>query len=283
METFLMDAAVGQRFCHLHTPPSHQALQASLVYVHPCAQERNASRQMAALQADAFACAGFAVLQMDLKGCGDSSGHFEEARWSDWIDDVQMARQWMVDRFSAPVWLWGLRAGCLLAAQVSRCEEMPAKLLFWQPVVSGKQHLQQFLRLHWVEKIAQNQCSSGTVPLAHKLAQGQSVEVAGYRIAPDLANGMSLSDLDHLHTGTEIISFELSSPVGESLSPALTAQVRRWQEAHCNVTAQAIEGAAFWQTQNASDCPNLIQASLNQFRMGTGSVTTCRLPDGHLP
>lgn len=264
METFWMDAALGQRFCILHTPPAHHALRASLVYVHPFAEEMNASRHMVALQAREFAHAGFAVLQMDLKGCGDSSGDFEEASWSDWMNDVQMAKRWMANRFLEPVWLWGLRAGCLLAAQVSRLDDMPAKLLFWQPVLSGKQHLQHFLRLHLAENIARNQCSNGTAPLAHRLAQGQSVEVAGYRIAPDLANGMSLCDLDNLRTGTDIISFELSSPVGASLSPALTEQVKRWQDANCSVRAFEIEGAAFWQTQGAPECPALIQASLNQ-------------------
>lgn len=263
-ETFFMDATDGKRFCLLHTPPTSQTLRASLVYIHPFAEEMNASRRMAALQARTFANAGFAVLQMDLKGCGDSSGNFEDASWSDWMGDVRMATQWMYDQYKVPLWLWGLRAGCLLAAQVSQCDEYrSSKLLLWQPVLSGRQHLYQFLRLHVASGIARGQCGHGTAPLAQKLEQGQAVEVAGYRLAPPLATGMAEANLDAIRKGTGIISFELGSPVGQSVSPALTAQMQRWENNGCHVVAQAIEGDAFWQMQESHPCQALVQASLH--------------------
>jgi len=262
-DTFFMDAAEGKRFCLLHTPPRGQTPSASLVYIHPFAEEMNASRRMAALQARTFANAGFAVLQMDLKGCGDSSGNFEDASWSDWIDDVQMATKWMCDQFKVPLWLWGLRAGCLLAAQVSqRDEDMPPKLLFWQPVLSGRQHLHQFLRLHVASGIARGQCGYGTAPLAQRLEQGLAVEVAGYRLAPPLARGMAEANLDVICGGAGIVSLELGSPVGPSVSPALTAQMQRWKNNGCYVVAKAIEGDAFWQMQESAPCRALVRASL---------------------
>ena len=48
----------------------------------------NKSRRMAALQARAFAEMGFGVLQIDLFGCGDSSGDFSDARWDIWKQDL---------------------------------------------------------------------------------------------------------------------------------------------------------------------------------------------------
>lgn len=45
----------------------------SIVYIHPFAEEMNKSRRMAALQARALTLAGFAVLQLDLIGCGDEA------------------------------------------------------------------------------------------------------------------------------------------------------------------------------------------------------------------
>jgi alpha/beta superfamily hydrolase len=42
------------------------------------AEELNKSRHVAAAQARAFAAAGYSVLQIDLYGCGDSSGDFGE-------------------------------------------------------------------------------------------------------------------------------------------------------------------------------------------------------------
>ncbi len=52
----------------------------------------NKSRRMAALQARAFAAMGFGVLQIDLFGCGDSSGDFSDARWDIWKQDLAIAR-----------------------------------------------------------------------------------------------------------------------------------------------------------------------------------------------
>lgn len=265
-KSFFMDAAEGQRFCLLHTPPKNQTVHTSLVYIHPFAEEMNASRRMAAVQARAFAHAGCAVLQMDFKGCGDSSGHFEDASWTDWTSDVEMARQWMCDQYTVPLWLWGLRSGCLLAAQVSQLPDQPSQpspLLLWQPVLSGRQHLHQFLRLHVASGIARGQCSTGTAPLAKMLEQGHMVEVAGYCLAPSLAQGLALAHLDNIRPGTEIISFELGSPVGQSISPALAAQMQRWQSIGCRVHAHAIEGDAFWQMQESSSCTALVEATLH--------------------
>ena len=102
---------------------------------------------MAAIQSRALARAGFAVLQSDLLGCGDSSGDFGDATWQDWVGDVSEAIRWVQCRHDAPLWLWGLRAGCLLAVEASRQVSADYSFVFWQPTPSGKAPLQQFLRL----------------------------------------------------------------------------------------------------------------------------------------
>src|SRR5688500_8337577 len=107
----------------------------------------NKARRMAALQARRLAAEGFAVLQIDLLGCGDSSGDFCEARWELWRRDVQAALAWMRQRFQVPLALWGLRLGAVLACDVAQREETVDRLLLWQPVTNGSQFLTQFLRL----------------------------------------------------------------------------------------------------------------------------------------
>ena len=115
----------GQRFCVYH-PAQGGVMRGQVLYVHPLAEEMNKSRRMAAQQARALSTAGFAVLQIDLLGCGDSSGDFGDATWSAWIDDVLAACHWLRIRRtsvnsagstkSVPLWLWGLRSGCFGAA-----------------------------------------------------------------------------------------------------------------------------------------------------------------------
>ena len=66
-----------------------------MLYIHPFAEEMNKSRRMAALQSRALAQAGYAVLQIDLLGCGDSSGDFGDATWQSWVSDVVLGCQWL--------------------------------------------------------------------------------------------------------------------------------------------------------------------------------------------
>src|SRR6476646_41057 len=116
---FLADETGGQRLGILHRPATDR-VRGAIVHVHAFAEEMNKARRMAALQARAFANAGYAVLQCDLLGCGDSSGDFGDATWDAWVDDVLLACRWLTERTRAPLWLWGLRAGCLLAGEAAQ-------------------------------------------------------------------------------------------------------------------------------------------------------------------
>ena len=84
-EPFFLRAARGQRFCLFH--PAAGSCRGAVLYVHPFAEELNRSRRMAGLHAGALAALGDAVLQLDLHGCGGSSGDFAAARWETWQED----------------------------------------------------------------------------------------------------------------------------------------------------------------------------------------------------
>ena len=68
------DRADEVLFC-LFYPAQREIPLGSILYVHPFAEEMNKSRRMAALQAHGLAQAGYAVLQVDLRGCGESAAH----------------------------------------------------------------------------------------------------------------------------------------------------------------------------------------------------------------
>ena len=78
------------------------------------------------------------MLEIDLLGCGDSSGDFADASWERWVDEVKVACDWLRQRREGEFWLWGLRTGGLLAAAVADSLSFPVNLLLWQPVISGK-------------------------------------------------------------------------------------------------------------------------------------------------
>ena len=168
----------------------------SLLFLHAFGEEMNKSRRMAALASRALAAAGFAVLQIDLLGCGDSSGEIDEAGWSDWIDDAVLGAQWLQQRCSGPLWLWGQRAGCLLAAAAAPRLPQVHHFLFWQPQVSGKLTLQQFLRLKMASQMQQGASKGVTESLHADLAQGPPPGATGQRSVlalPASAGGVRIS------------------------------------------------------------------------------------------
>ncbi len=240
----------------------------------------NKSRRMAAWQARALASAGCAVLQIDLHGCGDSSGDFGEARWEGWVEDVLLAARWLKQRHSVALWLWGLRAGCLLAVQAAGRLSVPCQFLFWQPSPSGKTLLQQFLRLKAAADLQQGEAKGAVEQARRELAAGRSVEVAGYSLPPALATGLEQAVLDPppppngaKPRAGHVIWLELSTREGAGLLPASASKADAWRAAGYVVHSQVVQGPSFWQTQEIEDAPALIEATRSALSATTALMT----------
>ncbi|WP_313951000.1 hydrolase 2, exosortase A system-associated [Accumulibacter sp.] len=262
LEAFFLPSATGQRFALLHAPAPSAKPRGAVVYVHPFAEELNKSRRMAALQARAMAAAGYTVLQIDLLGCGDSAGDFGDATWEAWLADVKLACDWLRQRTTGSLWLWGQRTGCLLANEAAQRMETPVKLLFWQPVVLGKQFLQQFLRLKIAAEMLGGDSKGVMERLRSQLRQGESVEIAGYLLSPALAAGLEQAELLLPHRSGRVEWIEISGKPDASLSPLAVARLTQWQAAGQTARGTAVSGPAFWQTSEISECPALIETSI---------------------
>ena len=282
-EAFFLPSTVpgqGQRFCLFYQPNGPRTL-GLVVYVHPFAEEMNKSRRMAALQSRAFANAGYAVLQIDLLGCGDSSGDFGDATWQTWVNDVVQACQWVRQRAGspdskgreAPLWLWGLRAGSLVARDAAAHLSEPCNFLFWQPPASGKPMLQQFLRLKVAGDMLGGQGKGIMEGLRQQLDAGSSVEIAGYMVASALALGLEQAQL--VPPGTQapshLVWIELSTREDGALTPVSAKTLAQWQTAGWQVESQVVNGPAFWQTSEIETTPALISASVTDLSLGLGA------------
>lgn len=262
MQPFYLPCSAGNRFC-LFYQASGDSLGAVL-YVHPFAEEMNKSRRMAAMQARELATAGFDVLQIDLLGCGDSSGDFSDATWRAWLDDVLAGYSGLRTRSAAPLILWGLRVGCLLAAEVASKIPEQADFVFWQPVISGKQYWQQFMRLKMVGEMAAGQAKVAGERLRQQLTAGQAVEIAGYGISPALAMGLEQAELSPPTGQTgRVFWIETSQREELSLSPIAMKQIEQWRGAGYPVYPYVVRGPSFWQTTELEDAPELIAATLS--------------------
>ena len=263
-DAFFLPLQRGRRFCIRHAPEATAMRRGAILYVHPFAEEMNKSRRTAAIQSRALAEAGWAVLQMDLFGCGDSEGAFGEADWRQWHADVADAAAWLREQTGQAPSLWGLRAGCLLACQVAEHMEPAPNLLLWQPPISGKQLLQQFLRMKVTSQILGETSSDriGTQQLREQLTRGEAVEIAGYTLAPGLALGLEAAELAPPKARARVAWLEVGASAPAELTPAARSRVQAWQTAGHQVDAKALNGAAFWQTQEIAECPELVEATL---------------------
>ena len=141
-------------------------------------------------------------------------------------------------------------------------------MLFWQPTLSGKQHLQQFLRLNLGTHIVSQADGppAGARGLREQLAQGEPVEVIGYTVSPALASGLESAALVAPKGRAPIAWLEVQSVDEPALAPASSRLVEEWAQAGHAVRAKAVRGPAFWQTPEITECPALIEASLDGVR-----------------
>jgi len=260
-EAFILPGRVGGRFCVVTRPNGEPKGQ--LLLAPPFAEELNKSRRMLALAAEAFAERGWLVLRTDLFGCGDSAGDFGDAGWGDWLDDLELAHDWLAANARAPIGLWSLRAGSLLVADWLARSGRSLPWLAWQPVTNGKQHLQQFLRLKGVSEMLNEADVKETMSaLRAQIAAGQAVEVAGYTLSPALVAGMEAASLSLLPGYAAPVSIlELSGQSEPSSSPAVRMLVERTKASGASVDAAAMQGVSFWQTQEIEVARPLIEAS----------------------
>jgi len=233
-----------------------------MLFVPSLGEEMNKSRRMVALQARALAASGWIVLILDLFGCGDSEGDLGEADWATWRGDVLAAVEHLRRESGQPPSIWAMRAGCLLASDAARDLDTPAQLVFWQPQVSGRQVLQQLLRL----RVASRLLLEGSRPretaenLREALRSGATLEIAGYALPPSIALPLDEARLAP-PAGARVAWLEVVPAAGLQASAAARAQADDWRHAGIEVSLRTVAGDAFWQTQEITECATLIEAT----------------------
>lgn len=269
-EAFFLEVNGEQRFCLFHPPAG--ACRGAVLYVHPFAEEMNKTRRMAALQARELAAMGFGVLQIDLHGCGDSSGEFSDARWDTWKSDLALAHRWLRERLDRPVTLWGLRLGAVLATDyAATAADPPAALMLWQPVLNGKTFVTQFLRLRVASDMLGEgkEGASGTQALRAGLQAGETLEIAGYGLAPELAGAIDALDMAALAPPAVPVHWFEAVPAADRPMPPGAARVTdAWRKAGGEVHVHLVHCPPFWAAQEITESPALLAATSGVFAGG---------------
>lgn len=219
------------------------------------------------MQSRALSALGFTVLQIDLYGCGDSSGELADASIAKWRQDLDTGVAWMRRQGIAPLHFWGLRFGALLGLDwLNRSEQssLIEGILLWQPVISGDTHLNQFLRIGVARDVLSAGASRGAgAALRSRLMSGETIEIAGYDINSVLATEMAdLKLISLCNLGSRHVDWiEVCHDPAAGIGPASANVVKEWE--HCGVAVHTavVPGASFWNAVEITDCDSLIETS----------------------
>lgn len=259
--------------------PESLASTSWIVHVPAFAEEMNKSRAIVAKQARELADLGHGVLVPDLFGTGDSEGQFEQIDWDLWVEDLVELCESLTLSGATQLTLWGLRIGCLLAADVAtKLTTPPKQLLFWQPVHSGKQQLTQLLRIRLAASMAGGSSPAESMgDLRNQLEAGESVEVAGYSLPGKFyqrVNRLNLRDFT-LPSASSVRVIEVSNSANVALTPLTQQQVQLWQENGSEAEGIAVQGDTFWMTQELAEVPALSGPTITWFPSVPGE-TECQ-------
>lgn len=240
------------------------------------ADEMNKSRRQVALGAAALAAAGWQVVQVDLYGCGDSAGEFADASWDIWLDDLRQALDRHHSR-SSPLWLWGTRAGALFVDPL--LADVPdADVLLWQPVLTGSQHLSQFLRIKTAGGLIGGDPPVTRREIDRRLALGEPIEVGGYLLTPTLARSLGAAELTLASAAGRVVWAEVSTAAQPSLSFASRELLARI--AGTNARATAIAGLPFWASQELVEIDDLVTWTAAELRISHQQESAPASADG---
>ena len=264
-----VETSGGCLFVIRHEPAKTDTLGHAIVFVPPFAEEMNRCRRMVALQARSLADRGFSAVIFDLFGTGDSEGDFADATWDQWKENLRIIVQRCRDRGSDQISFVAIRTGALLLSDSDpSVVDIASRIVLWQPCLSGRQYLRQFLRLKLVAGIGNEPLGGGSIDqLVEKLRSGQSLEIAGYELARDLAIPMEKSSmrLPAGHSSTKVDWFELAPNEQVGLTPTSRKFLESANGKGTLVNTHVLSGPRFWDTVEAVVLPELTELTMHQF------------------
>ena len=241
--------------------PGQDTPAAGILFVHPFAEEKKCSHRVFVEMARAAAAAGCAVLRFDFRGCGDSTGAFEEADLAAWRADLHAAFAYAREHLGAKrMGLLGLRLGATLAAELAEEELDLAFLLLWEPVAEGERYLALTMRRSMMRKrlTVHEGGTEASAEDAEGEEEGGEVDFDGYLVSPQMQEQIAevnlLSDPKAYPGPTLVLNLSGRSKVSATFDKLTSLYV--------SGEAQAVRQEPIWSTVGLVDPAPTVNASL---------------------
>ncbi|HEU4627063.1 MAG TPA: hydrolase 1, exosortase A system-associated [Steroidobacteraceae bacterium] len=268
LRALLLDGRGGARLALYYAPIGAPHPLGDMLFAPSFGEEMNRCRAMVSMQARALAAIGIGTLVLDPYGTGDSAGEHSEATWEQWREDLRAGIAWLREHGNGCRTLWGVRVGALMASELAALDGGIEQLVFWQPVVDGKQFFTQFLRIRIAAELEQNGGIKSTEELRKMAASGQVIEVSGYQVNGQLAREMDalkLSDASGVRA-KRVFWCEVLPAADSNVPRANTKMVEAWQAGGVAVTFEKVVGPSFWQVHEREVAPDLITATTHYLK-----------------
>ncbi|MEX2123354.1 MAG: hydrolase 2, exosortase A system-associated [Woeseia sp.] len=259
LEPFFLESSAGRIFLLLRAPAKARRC---VLFVPPFGEEMNKCRRQVTETAKALLAGGYAALVVDLFGTGDSDGEFAEATWSTWKSDIVAAIAWIGANGLSLQALVATRLGCALVAESLRdTGSNVQKTVFWQPVENGRQYMTQFLRFRVAASMMESDGGETVENLKERLDRGETLEIAGYPLTPELWRAVEAVDLAAFIDPClgQLAIFEVGRARENELSIAGRRLAVKAQEQGIESTGRRIPGEPFWSTTEIVVNPELTQ------------------------
>lgn len=255
----------------LHEPSATPA--GVWLFCNPLFEERKSAHRILVETARALCAAGWAVLQFDYRGCGDSEGEFPEFSVPDWLADIRAARAWLRARYPGlSLNILGLRLGATLAWQAATAApNVFERAVLWEPAANGRDYLDGELRRKLMKEMVTFGASRVTrEALTAELAAGRSIDFDGHPVTAALYR--DLADLDGRGAPAAVPPTGLLVGIGPSPRPAavLTQWSDRWRAAGGSCEVLALREPPFWSLVGLAACPELIRRTCDWIRRTAG-------------
>lgn len=263
-QAFFLEGYRGQIFCtaYLHRPAADRR---AFLIIPPFGEEMNKSRHVLAALTRALGEAGHDVLFADFYGTGDSQGDFGDASIAIWRGDLDCAIDHLRNGYDddRAIEVVGLRFGALMAAELSQRHSI-ASLALVHPIADGRQQLNQLLRLRIAAGLLGDGAKETTAGLREQFANGDPLEIAGYTVSAEMANGLAPLALGDMcpDKAARVNWIELVAQADRPLMPVSQRLIDAWREEGRLVNTATVVCDPFWATQEIARCPAVVESVL---------------------
>jgi exosortase A-associated hydrolase 2 len=238
--------------------------KAHIVFIPPFAEEMNRCRSLVSTQARSFAAAGYACTIIDFFGTGDSQGRLSDSSLKIWQDNIRLTIDTLQGEMSAPVILWGLRLGGLIALHYAA--QAPSEIrdiILWQPVNAANVYVTQVLRQRVASLMVRDLPAETTKEIRQRLEEGEEIEIAGYRIGGSLVQeieGIDTGAMSDLCSG-KIFWLEHVTEAGKEIGVASRRTVERLSQQGGTVEVSTFSDPPIWLIHERDFAPELLAAT----------------------